>query len=58
MATDKRTRLENASGEHFVRRRQDGTIKKEVAVGKSASVDRRTSAKTTTKKGQGDRGDR
>jgi hypothetical protein len=59
MATSrKRETLTNASGKHYVRRREDGTIKKEVAVGKSASVDRRTRAKTTVRKGQGDRGDR
>lgn len=53
----KRTKLTNASGTHYIRRRADGTIKSEVAVGKSLAADRRTKAKTTVKKGQGDRGD-
>ena len=54
----KRETLTNASGKHYVRRREDGTIKSEVAVGKATAVDRRTRAKTTVAKGQGDRGDR
>ena len=55
---DKRTALSNASGEHYVRRRKDGTIKKDVAVGKASASDRRTHAKTKSVKAQGDRGDR
>ena len=52
-----RTKVTNASGAHYVRRRKDGTFKSVVAVGKSLATDRRTKAKTKVKKGQGDRGD-
>ena len=54
----KRTTLENASGSHYVRRREDGTIKSEVKRGRAGATDRRTRAKTKVAKGQGDRGDR
>lgn len=55
---DQREALTNASGKHYVRRREDGTIKTEVAVSRSTSVDRRTKARTKVEKGDGDRGDR
>ena len=55
----KRTKLTNASGTHYIRRRKDGTIKSEVAVGASLATDRRKKAKTRTKQsGQGDVADR
>jgi hypothetical protein len=43
----------------FVRRNKRGTSFKEVEdVGRSLAQDRRRKAKTTAKRGQGDRGDR
>jgi hypothetical protein len=40
-----------------VRRNKKGEFKKEVKVGKSLAADRKRTAKTKVKKGQGDRGD-
>ena len=45
------------SDRSFVRRNTRGQIKKKVKVGRSIAADRRSKAKTTVKKGQGDRGD-
>jgi hypothetical protein len=54
----KRQRLSGtASGDHFIRRDEQGRIKKEVAIGKSLAADRRTKAKTSVKPGHGDEGD-
>ena len=44
-------------GNRFISRRKDGTISKNVDVGRSLSADRRTKAKTTASAGQGDKGD-
>jgi hypothetical protein len=41
----------------YVRRNKKGEFKKEVSVGRSLAVDRKRTAKTKVKKGQGDRGD-
>jgi hypothetical protein len=41
----------------YVRRNTQGQFKKEVNVGRSLSADRKRSAKSKVKKGQGDRGD-
>ena len=41
----------------YVRRNKHGEFGKEVEVGRSLAADRRRSAKTKVKKGQGDRGD-
>ena len=41
----------------YVRRKADGTFGKTVDVGRSLAADKRTEAKTTVPKGQGDRGD-
>ena len=41
----------------YVRRDAEGHFSKEVDVGRSLAADRRTKAKTTAKKGEGDRGD-
>ena len=41
----------------YVRRNTQGEFKKEVNIGRSLAADRRSKAKTTVKKGQGDRGD-
>jgi len=40
-----------------VRRNKEGEFKKEVDVGRSLSADKKRTAKTKVKKGQGDRGD-
>jgi hypothetical protein len=56
--TSKRTVIEPRKGDRrYVRRNQEGEFKKEVSAGRSLAADRRKSAKTTVKKGQGDRGD-
>ena len=56
--TSKRTVIEPKKGDRrYVRRNKAGEFKKEVSVGKSLAADRKRSAKTKVKKGQGDRGD-
>lgn len=56
--TSKRTVVEPHKGDRsFIRRNKKGQIKKKVKTGRSLAADRRTSAKTKVKKGQGDRGD-
>jgi hypothetical protein len=56
--TSKRRVLKPHKGDRrYLRRNKQGEFKKEVNVGRSLSVDRRRSAKTKVKKGQGDRGD-
>ena len=41
----------------YVRRNKKGEFKKEVNVGRSLAADRRRTARSKVKKGQGDRGD-
>ncbi len=54
----KRTLLDTKKGgKRYVRRDADGKFGEQDAVGKSLAADRRKKAKTTVKKGQGDRGD-
>jgi hypothetical protein len=56
--TSKRTVIEPKKGDRrYVRRNKQGEFKKEVSVGKSLAADRKRTAKTKVKKGQGDRGD-
>ena len=56
--TSKRTVVEPHKGDkRYVRRNKKGEFKKEVNVGRSLAADRRSKAKTTVPKGQGDRGD-
>ena len=56
--TSKRTLIApRKRGKRYVRRNPQGQFKKEVTVGRSLAADRRRNAKTTVKKGQGDRGD-
>jgi hypothetical protein len=56
--TSKRTVIEPKKGDRrYVRRNKKGEFKKQVKVGKSLAADRKRSAKTKVKKGQGDRGD-
>jgi hypothetical protein len=56
--TSKRTVIEpNPGDRRYVRRNRQGEFKQEVNVGRSLAADRRRTAKTKVKKGQGDRGD-
>ena len=56
--TSRRTVIAPKKGDRrFVRRNKKGEFKKQVAIGKSLAADRKRSAKTKVKKGQGDRGD-
>jgi hypothetical protein len=56
--TSKRTVVEPHKGDkRYVRRNKKGEFKKEVNMGRSLAADRRSKAKTTVPKGQGDRGD-
>ena len=56
--TSKRTLIEPHTGDkRYVRRNNQGEFKMEVDVGRSLAADRRSKAKTTVAKGQGDRGD-
>ena len=56
--TSKRTVIEPNKGDRrYVRHNRQGEFKEEVNVGRSLAADRRRSAKTAVKKGQGDRGD-
>jgi hypothetical protein len=60
MATHKGTRelINTGSDKRYVRRRANGTFKESDDVGRSLAQDRKRKAKTTAKRGQGDRGDR
>jgi hypothetical protein len=58
-AAPKRELINTGANKLFVRRNKRGTSFKEVEdVGRSLAQDRRRRAKTTAKRGQGDRGDR
>ena len=55
----RRELIDTGSNKLFVRRNRRGTSFKEVEdVGRSLAQDRRRKAKTSAKRGQGDRGDR
>jgi hypothetical protein len=55
----KRELIEPKTGDkRYVRRDADGQFKEVDDVGRSLSADRKRKAKTATKSGQGDRGDR
>jgi hypothetical protein len=54
----KRELIDTGTDKRYVRRDEQGRFKESVDVGRSLSQDRRTDAKTTAKKGEGDRGDR
>ena len=56
-ATSLRELLAPKGDKRFVRRKSDGKFGKTVSVGKSLAADKRTKAKKTVPKGQGDRGD-
>jgi hypothetical protein len=56
--TSKRTTIEpHKSDRRYVRRNKKGEFKKQVTVGRSLAADKKRTAKTKVKKGQGDRGD-
>jgi hypothetical protein len=56
--TSKRTVIEPHKGDRrYVRRNKKGQFKDVVDVGRSLAADRRRTAKTKVKTGQGDRGD-
>jgi hypothetical protein len=54
----KRELINTGSDTRYVRRDQSGRIKEADDVGRSLAQDRRRKAKTRTKAGQGDKGDR
>jgi hypothetical protein len=59
MAARKRELIEPHKGDkRYVRRNKKGEFKEVDDVGRSLSADRRRKAKTVTKAGQGDKGDR
>ncbi len=49
--------IDPGNDKRYVRRDEQGRFKESVDVGRSLSADRRKHAKSTAKKGQGDRGD-
>ena len=57
-SSSKRELIDTGTDKRFVRRGAGGRFKESDDVGKSLRADRRTKAKTTSKAGQGDRGDR
>ena len=57
-SSSKRELINTGTDKRFVRRGASGQFKESEDVGRSLSSDRRQRAKTTTKSGQGDRGDR
>jgi hypothetical protein len=58
-ASSKRTLIEPHPGDkRYIRRDAQGRIKESDDVGRSLAADRRTKAKTASKSGQGDKGDR
>lgn len=59
MAAKKRELIEPTPGDkRYVRRDDQGRFKEVEDVGRSSAQDQRRSAKTTSKSGQGDKGDR
>jgi hypothetical protein len=57
-SSSKRELIDTGTDKRYVRRNKGGQFKESDNVGRSLSADRRTKAKTATKSGQGDRGDR
>ena len=57
MAGKRETVEPNPGDKRYVRRDASGRFEESDDVGRSLSADRRQRAKTTAKKGQGDRGD-
>ncbi len=58
MASSKRELIDTGTDKRYVRRDSKGRFKESDDVGRSLAADRRQHAKTETKSGQGDRGDR
>ena len=54
----KRELIDTGDDKRFVRRNDKGQFKESDDVGRSLSMDRKRKAKTTSKPGYGDRGDR
>jgi hypothetical protein len=54
----KRELIDTGTDKRYVRRDAQGQFKESDDVGRSLAADRRTKAKTVSKSGQGDRGDR
>ena len=50
--------IDTGTDKRYVRRDKEGQFKEVVDVGRSLDADQRHDAKTTAKKGDGDRGDR
>lgn len=57
-SNSKRELIDTGTDKRYVRRTAGGQFKESDDVGRSLSQDRRRSAKTQSKSGQGDRGDR
>jgi hypothetical protein len=57
-SSSKRELINTGTDKRYVRRSATGQFKESDDVGRSLAADRRRKAKTTTKSGQGDRGDR
>jgi hypothetical protein len=57
-STSKRTLIDTGTDKRYVRRNAQGQFKEVEDVGRSLSQDRRRKAKTVSKPGQGDKGDR
>ena len=57
-SSSKRELIDTGTDKRYVRRDKEGRFKESDDVGKSLSQDIRRKAKTTSKPGQGDRGDR
>jgi hypothetical protein len=54
----KRETIDTGTDKRYVRRDKQGQFTESDDVGKSLAADRRTKAQTTSKPGQGDKGDR
>jgi hypothetical protein len=58
MVASKRELIDTGTDKRYVRRDSEGRFKESDDVGRSLAADRRQKAKTATKSGQGDKGDR
>jgi hypothetical protein len=56
--TGNRQRIDTGSDQRYVRRDRTGQFKEVEDVGRSAAQDQKRKAKSKSRKGQGDRGDR
>ena len=54
----RRELIDTGTDKRYVRRDEQGRFKESVDVGRSLAADQRQKAKTKSKKGEGDRGDR